>query len=433
MLDYLESLFRGLARVVRSLHPRYLRKFAADFPLYAPLAGRSLRRRSLRHLLIGLCLGAGIVVYLGLSASFHGAAVALAGRAEEMTLPADVLAFGIGAAANRRPDALKWVGQARSYEVFDRWQVVTSAGRLWATGFAPDSRLWPAAGGRGDLLAGQVLLPAAVGAAAGLEPGQTITVGLETPLGFCGREFPVAGFFDPTGELLDDAVVMRLDDLLALRAALAENAAVAGGTAVVPGGAAAAEPDAVAVWVRDKGDEARLLARVRDLFPKATLWWRGLPADRAYHAVGGFLSPGRLILALVFVLAGLGVFNVMLLSLLQRKTQLGVLKAFGVGDDEVFLLLLLEGLFTAAGGAVLGVAGGLALVSSLNRGSLVALLVTPSAVALALALALVSFYLAAWLPATLCRRASPVQLMAGRRLYLNPRSTCAQCGRCGGF
>ncbi|RJQ04197.1 MAG: ABC transporter permease [Bacillota bacterium] len=132
-------------------------------------------------------------------------------------------------------------------------------------------------------------------------------------------------------------------------------------------------------------------------------------------------------------MAGLGVFNVMLLTLLQRKVQLGVLKALGSLDEEVFLLLLLEGSFTAAGGTALGLVGGALLVRFVDRTSIVPLSVTTSSVAWALVLAIVSFLLAAWLPATLCRRATPIQLMAGRRLYLNPRSTCAQCGRCGGF
>jgi len=189
----------------------------------------------------------------------------------------------------------------------------------------------------------------------------------------------------------------------------------------------------MAVWVRDPGDLPTMLGKLRSLYPRADFLWSGLPAATARELVGGFLSPGTVILALVFVLAGLGVFNVMLLSLLQRKNQLGVMKALGSEDDEVFFLLFLEGAFMALGGMVLGLTGGPILVRLLDRASEAPLSLEPSALVWAALLGAVSFYMASWLPATLCRRASPIQLMAGRRLYLDPRSTCAQCGRCGGF
>jgi putative ABC transport system permease protein len=276
---------------------------------------------------------------------------------------------------------------------------------------------------------GEVFLPDGL-AAGQLRVGDSVSFGATGPAGFAGRQYRVSGVFGTASSdaLLGEAVVMPLDELLDLRQALA--APTGPETAVRP---ALAGPNSFAVWQRDPGDLEGLRRRVATLFPDATLWWAGLPASRAYQSVGGFLSPGNLVLALTFVLAGLGVFNVMLLSLLQRKVQLGVLKALGAENDEVFLLLLLEGSFMAVGGTLLGLGGGLALVRLLDRASLVPLHLTVGILLWALALAATSFLLAAWLPATLCRRASPIQLMAGRRLYVNPRSTCAQCGRCGGF
>ena len=192
-------------------------------------------------------------------------------------------------------------------------------------------------------------------------------------------------------------------------------------------------PVAMAVWVNDQGDLSTVLSKLRTLYPRGVFLWGGLPASTARDLVGGYLSPGTVILGLVFLLSGLGVFNVMLLSLLQRKAQLGVLKALGSEDDEVFFLLFLEGAFMALGGMMLGLTGGVFLVRFMDRASEAPLSLEPSALIWAALLGVVSFYLASWLPATLCRRASPIQLMAGRRLYLDPRSTCAQCGRCGGF
>ncbi len=443
MIGFLDALVRGLGNLVRSLHPRNLRKAARDVPLYAPLAARSLRRRPVRYLLIGLSLGAGIIVFLGLAASFRGTAVSLASRTGELALPADVLVFGVRPEQGRSVESLKWVAEVGAYESFDWWEAETSIGTRRVLGVATGGRLGEALGVGPDPGPGEVFLPGAVAGAAGIAVGDTVEIGRTVSGGWKGRGFRVAGFTvpqsgeggggaagrpgDPAGRggLFEQAIIMPLPDLLALRVELADA------TVGVP--PAAAAPGSVAVWERDPGDLTRLLGRVRRLFPKTDVWWSGMPADQAFQAAGAFLAPGNLVLGLVYVMAGLGVFDVMLLSLLERKVQLGVLKALGAVDGEVFLLLVLEGSLTAAGGTLLGLAGGAGLVRLLDRTSPVPLSLSAWSVVWAVGLAAASFYLAAWLPATLCRRASPVQLMAGRRLYLNPRSTCAQCGRCGGF
>lgn len=431
MIDWIGALFRGLVSFVMAFRPRNLRQFASRVPLYGPLALRSMRRRPVRSLLVGLCLGAGIVVYLGLAGSFHGAAAEVAGGTANLAVPADVVVLGTKAPGAEPVEALRQVVTARSYEVFDHWRAETSLGTLPVVGLSDDGFL---RAGLGDGAArpgpGQALVPASRAAAASLVPGGTVRVGSIGPAGYVGGSFTMAAAYDEAaaGDLFRGAIVLRLDDLLALRAR------VEAVTGLPPGeSAASAGPNSVAIWQRDPGDRARLLDRVREMFPEATILWPEFPASAAYRAVGGFLSPGRIILALVFVMAGLGVFNVMLLSLLQRKVQMGVLKALGAEDEEVFQLLFLEGSLTAAGGVAVGLGGGVALVRLLDKASQISLALSASSLVWAVVLAVISFLLAAWLPATLCRRAQAIQLVSGRRLYLNPRSTCAQCGRCGGF
>ena len=445
MMDFLDALFRGLSGLARALHPRNLLAIARKTPLYGPLAVRSVRRRLLRNLLVGLSLGSGIVVFLGLAASFGGAAEGTAGKTRDLSLPADIVALDALSPDSRPVEELKWVAQAGSYETFDRWRAASSLGTRWVVGLTPGGRLWDLLGLPIPEGPGEVFLPEGL-AAGHLRVGDSVSLGATGAAGFAGRQYRVSGVFGTASSdaLLGEAVVMPLDELLDLRQTLAVTTdpepvvTTDPEPAVTTGPEPAtrptwAGPNSFAVWQRDAGDLEGLRRRVATLFPEATLWWAGLPASRAYQSVGGFLSPGNLVLALTFVLAGLGVFNVMLLSLLQRKVQLGVLKALGAENDEVFLLLLLEGSFMAVGGTLLGLGGGLTLVRLLDRASLVPLHLTVGNLVWALALAATSFLLAAWLPATLCRRASPIQLMAGRRLYVNPRSTCAQCGRCGGF
>lgn len=258
--------------------------------------------------------------------------------------------------------------------------------------------------------------------------GLSLDIGAMTAHGYSGASFAVSGSFERDDNLFGEALLMPLESLQALLPSLGPTGQPVGGT---PG--VSQQSAGLAVWVRAGSSARDAIADLRELLPGASVLWSGTSSELGARLIGGFLSPNTVILGLVFALAGLSVFNVMLLSLLQRKTQLGALKALGLDDDEVFTLLVLEGGLTALAGAVLGLVGGAALVRLLDATAEMPLHLTPASLVWAGVLAVATFYLATWLPATLCRRAMPIQLMVGRRLYLNPRSTCAQCGRCGGF
>jgi len=405
MLVFMEALWQGLVNLARSLHPRQIRRYASVTPIYLPLA-------------------AGMTVYLLMAASSRGLALDVSSRTRPMDLPSDVVILEARTTPGSTLGDLEWTASVERCEVFRRWSARTSVGERWVLGLAPGSGLWPTPAQGVRPGPGEVLVPVSLTAGTvDIRPGDIVEVGRMTAYGFTARRYAVSGFFEDSDDLFHGALVLPLEDLVSLLAWLGPAAGVSDD----------GETTGVALWARTGDTPAELAESVKDLFTGATFLRRTSAAERAYRAVGGFLSPQRLLLTVVFILTGLGVFNVMLLTLLQRKVQLGVVKALGADDDEVFFLLILEGGLTAASGTLLGLAAGSILVQALNRVSETTLALAPSSVVLALVLALLSFYLASWLPATLCRRATPIQLMAGRRLYLDPRSTCAQCGRCGGF
>lgn len=438
-MGFLDFLGSALANLGRSLHPRELRRFAAELPVLGPLAVRSLRRRWLRQFLVALSLAAGIMVYITLAASAQGAAADFTGRVEPLALPADIIALFRSTSPDdlgRLLETLEWRASIAEVEVFHRLEAATSAGRRPVIGLEAGSRLWPEPVSGTLPPAGQVLVPQYLGdAVAPAEPGQwpgpggRFEVGQMTRYGFSGQSFPVAGTFAVDDDLLAEAVLMPMVTFTALGDLLGAGSAAGGSAAVGP----SEMLTGLAVRVRSGSNVADAVRDLERLLPGATLLWSGTSSDFGSRLIGGFLSPNAVILGLVFALAGLAVFNVMLLSLLQRKTQIGALKALGFDDDAVFRLLVVEGGLTALGGALLGLTGGVMLVRALNATADMPLYLAPASLAWAVVLAVGAFYLATWLPATLCRRAMPIQLMVGRRLYLNPRSTCAQCGRCGGF
>lgn len=74
------------------------------------------------------------------------------------------------------------------------------------------------------------------------------------------------------------------------------------------------------------------------------------------------------IVVLIFaVLAGVGVANTMLMVVFERKKEIGVMKAVGVENNEIFRMLALEGTILGIIGAVLGGSFGSAIILFFSR------------------------------------------------------------------
>jgi ABC-type lipoprotein release transport system permease subunit len=93
--------------------------------------------------------------------------------------------------------------------------------------------------------------------------------------------------------------------------------------------------------------------------------WRTLGADAVAIAEAKETGTG-IILLLVFVIAAVGVSNTVLMSVLERTRELGMMRAIGMRDREITVTLLAEaagiGLLGGIVGVILG-AGGVALLA----------------------------------------------------------------------
>jgi len=141
-----------------------------------------------------------------------------------------------------------------------------------------------------------------------------------------------------------------------------------------------------------------------------------LPRQAAARLVGRAHVQGQLLLTAVYLFAGLGVLNVMLLSYLQRRRYLGLLKAQGVKGHETAMVMLVEAGIMAATGTALGIAGGSAAIAVLNRSTSLYLELPWRSLPWAIALSLAVFYLGAMIPARMCRDATIHDLLYGRNL-----------------
>ena len=121
------------------------------------------------------------------------------------------------------------------------------------------------------------------------------------------------------------------------------------------------------------------------------------------------------IAAISLSVAGIGIMNVMLVSVSERTREVGLLRALGVRRRQVLAVFLTESALLSAAGGLLGLAAGWGAVRILVR-IFPALPASPPvwAVAAALALSLGVGVLFGWLPARRAARLDPVAALAGR-------------------
>jgi len=149
--------------------------------------------------------------------------------------------------------------------------------------------------------------------------------------------FRVSGIFKTSNTAWDETnVFVRQDDINAL--------------ALLPAGAS----HELAVRLTDNDQTVRVLERMQGLYPELEIrpWFElnkelGLLTEYMDYYLYAFMI--IILLALAF-----GIVNTMLMVVLERVKELGMLMAIGMTRTRVFLMIMLETLFLSLTGAVAG-------------------------------------------------------------------------------
>lgn len=109
-----------------------------------------------------------------------------------------------------------------------------------------------------------------------------------------------------------------------------------------------------------KADARRVKERVEETFPALT-------ATTFMEAAASFLELakskrafGIVFLMVILLIAGVGIFNSVLMSVYERIREVGVLRAHGMKPSEVSTMFVMEGFMTGVIGSVLGLIMGVA-------------------------------------------------------------------------
>lgn len=123
----------------------------------------------------------------------------------------------------------------------------------------------------------------------------------------------------------------------------------------------------VAVVLRPGSDLDRSAGIIRQAYPDlSTQTWKELAPELNYMSA---MTARMLYIFLAVIMLGLlfGITNTMLMSLLDRLHEFGVLIALGMGRKRLFAMLTLEALWICALGGLVGILGGYLTLLHLGR------------------------------------------------------------------
>lgn len=115
--------------------------------------------------------------------------------------------------------------------------------------------------------------------------------------------------------------------------------------------------------------------------------------------------------AISLLVGGVGVMNVMLMSVSERRREIGVRLALGATRHDIRLLFLVEAGLLAIVGAALGAVSGVGVAYAFTRFSSWAFVLAPASLPLGMGTSLLTGLFFGWYPAVAASRLEPVQAL----------------------
>jgi len=117
------------------------------------------------------------------------------------------------------------------------------------------------------------------------------------------------------------------------------------------------------------------------------------------------------IAAIALLVGGIGVMNIMLVSVLERTREIGIRKALGARQQDIWIQFLLEATFLTLAGGVIGVAIGWVASYIINMTGYMSTVVTADIVILAVSVAIAIGIFFGFYPAWNASRLNPIEAL----------------------
>jgi putative ABC transport system permease protein len=117
------------------------------------------------------------------------------------------------------------------------------------------------------------------------------------------------------------------------------------------------------------------------------------------------------IAAISLLVGGIGVMNIMLVSVLERTREIGIRKALGARERDIWSQFLIEAALLCLAGGILGVAIGWGISTILNNLAIMATLVTPDIIIMAVSVSVGIGLFFGFYPAWNASRLNPIEAL----------------------
>lgn len=117
------------------------------------------------------------------------------------------------------------------------------------------------------------------------------------------------------------------------------------------------------------------------------------------------------IAAIALLVGGIGVMNIMLVSVLERTREIGIRKALGARERDIWIQFLLEAGFLTFAGGVIGVVIGWGASYAINYFDIMSTLVTPDIVIMAVSVSVAIGLFFGFYPAWNASRLNPIEAL----------------------
>jgi putative ABC transport system permease protein len=117
------------------------------------------------------------------------------------------------------------------------------------------------------------------------------------------------------------------------------------------------------------------------------------------------------IAAISLLVGGIGVMNIMLVSVLERTREIGIRKALGAREHDIWIQFLLEAIFLTFAGGIIGAGIGWGISAIINHAGTMATLVTPDIVILAVSVSVAIGLFFGFYPAWNASRLNPIEAL----------------------
>ena len=117
------------------------------------------------------------------------------------------------------------------------------------------------------------------------------------------------------------------------------------------------------------------------------------------------------IAAISLLVGGIGVMNIMLVSVLERTREIGIRKALGARERDIWIQFLIEAALLTFAGGILGVIVGWSIAAFVNRMGLMTTVVSPDIVILAVSVSVGIGLFFGFYPAWNASRLSPIEAL----------------------